>query len=150
VPDPTSDPEHAWPMDEGSPPGHACCGNWSAVFPSVPFGINSLNPNRDSPVKICSQLTRLQRQSATCARCSSVVLACSTAALLPVFQAPTRTECQTLATSFSPARCTSASTATPLRWRSCSTILAPSTFRHDIYMARLVFRFRHPNHLPLF
>ncbi|KAI0304462.1 hypothetical protein B0F90DRAFT_1809281 [Multifurca ochricompacta] len=27
VPDPTSDPEHAWPMDEGSPPGHACCGN---------------------------------------------------------------------------------------------------------------------------
>ncbi|KAI0252330.1 hypothetical protein BJV78DRAFT_1124784 [Lactifluus subvellereus] len=27
VPDPTSDLEHAWPMDDGSPPGHACCGN---------------------------------------------------------------------------------------------------------------------------
>ncbi|KAI9443175.1 hypothetical protein H4582DRAFT_2195857 [Lactarius indigo] len=27
VPDPTSDPEHAWPMEEGPPPGHACCGN---------------------------------------------------------------------------------------------------------------------------
>ncbi|KAH9179196.1 hypothetical protein EDB89DRAFT_1925888 [Lactarius sanguifluus] len=27
VPDPTSGPEHAWPMEEGAPPGHACCGN---------------------------------------------------------------------------------------------------------------------------
>lgn len=35
VPDPTSDQEHAWPMDEGSPPGHACCGNWCALFSSA-------------------------------------------------------------------------------------------------------------------
>ncbi|KAN0139832.1 hypothetical protein V8E53_002494 [Lactarius tabidus] len=27
VPDPTADPEHAWPMEEGAPPGHASCGN---------------------------------------------------------------------------------------------------------------------------
>ncbi|KAH9080587.1 hypothetical protein EDB83DRAFT_2340253 [Lactarius deliciosus] len=27
VPDPASGPEHAWPMEEGAPPGHACCGN---------------------------------------------------------------------------------------------------------------------------
>src|SRR6266851_3584196 len=47
VPDPTSDPEHAWPMDEGSPPGHACCGNWSAPFPHIlfPFSVNSLDLN---------------------------------------------------------------------------------------------------------
>ncbi|KAF8258211.1 hypothetical protein EI94DRAFT_1780947 [Lactarius quietus] len=27
VPDPSADPEHAWPMEEGAPPGHASCGN---------------------------------------------------------------------------------------------------------------------------
>lgn len=114
VPDPASDPEHAWTMDDGSPPGHACCGNWSAIS-SVPLGINSLNTHRGSPARICSQLTRLPRQSATCARSSSVVLACNTAASPSVFQVPTRTECQTLVTSFSPPRCTNASMATLLR-----------------------------------
>ena len=84
-------------------------------FSPVPFAIDSLNPNRDAPVKTCSQLTRLPRQSATCVKCTFAVLACSTAALPFVFQVPTHTECQTLATLSSLLRCTSASTATQLR-----------------------------------
>src|SRR6267154_3973543 len=80
-------------------------------FLPVPFVIDSLNPNRDSPAKTCLQLTRLPRQSATCVKCTFVVLACSTAALPSAFQVLTHTECQTLAISSSLLRCTSASTA---------------------------------------
>jgi hypothetical protein len=80
-------------------------------FSPVPFVIDLLDPNRDSPVKTCSQLTRLPRQSATCVKCTFVVLACSTAALPSVLQVLTHTECQTLATLSSLLRCTSASTA---------------------------------------
>ena len=80
-------------------------------FPHL-FGIDSLDPNRDSPAKTCSHLRRLPPQSATCAKSTFVVLACSTAALPSVLQVLTRTECQTLATSSSPPRCTNASTAT--------------------------------------
>jgi hypothetical protein len=58
----------------------------------VPFVTDLLNPHRDSPAKTCSQLTRLPRQSATCVKCTFVVLACSTAALPFVLQVLTHTE----------------------------------------------------------
>ena len=28
IPDPRTDFDHAWPLDDGIPPGHAQCGNW--------------------------------------------------------------------------------------------------------------------------
>lgn len=28
IPDPNTDADHAWPLDDGLPPGHAHCGNW--------------------------------------------------------------------------------------------------------------------------
>ena len=77
----------------------------------VPFDTDSLNPNRDFSAKTCSQLTRLPRQSVTCVKCTFVASVCSTAALPSVLQMLTHTECQTLATSFSLLRYTSASTA---------------------------------------
>jgi hypothetical protein len=61
-------------------------------FSPVPFVTDLLNPNRDSPAKTCSQLTRLPRQSATCVKCTFVALACSTAALPSVLQVLTHTE----------------------------------------------------------
>ncbi|KAI0269792.1 hypothetical protein BC834DRAFT_819972 [Gloeopeniophorella convolvens] len=32
VADPTADPDHAWPVEEGSPPGHAYCGNCENIL----------------------------------------------------------------------------------------------------------------------
>ena len=58
----------------------------------VPFVIDLLNPNRDSPAKTCSQMTRLPLQSATCVKCTFVVLACSTAVLPSALQMLTHTE----------------------------------------------------------
>jgi hypothetical protein len=114
-------------------------------FPLVPVVINPLNPNCDSPAKTCLRLTRLPRQSVTCVKCTFVVLACSIAALPSVLQVPIHRECQTLVTSSNPPRCTSASTATLSRLISCSTILAPSIFRHGIYTATLVFHLLVPD-----
>jgi len=39
VPDPTSDPDNAWHIDDGVPPGHAHCGNWYVLsFLKPKFG----------------------------------------------------------------------------------------------------------------
>ena len=60
VPNPTTDPEHAWPMDEGSPPGHGCCRNRSAYspFPLCFVRVNSLY--------LCLAL----QQKFTCSQCA--------------------------------------------------------------------------------
>jgi len=31
IPDPITDPDHAWHLDDGLPPGHTHCGNWLAL-----------------------------------------------------------------------------------------------------------------------
>ncbi|KAF8914897.1 hypothetical protein CPB85DRAFT_1218554 [Mucidula mucida] len=41
IADPTTDVEHAWPLDDGAPPGHLNCGNWQSLL-----AINAPNTTR--------------------------------------------------------------------------------------------------------
>jgi E3 ubiquitin-protein ligase CHFR len=66
IPDPSVDAQHAWHLDDGTPPGHAHCGNWFVTFfPQTPTRTYC------TQVKICLPLARLRQQNVICARCHS-------------------------------------------------------------------------------
>jgi len=67
IPDPAADPTRAWHLDNGMPPGHAHCGNWSV------WVLLSKHPSlKHALVRTCLRFAHLQHPSVTCVKCHSV------------------------------------------------------------------------------